>query len=481
MNGVKSLLRVRLNNFLEYMISVDAKNENLNSLKQLLRLENEEAETVLNASVLITSNPSDYSAHFLGERLKCLLKLAVENIITEPTGLAIPSLEVIIGSMSAQTGAPSIWVAISEDDIIINSEQTSKHQKNICIHKILLLSGACYTAARCIKELAGEDFIFPVQDKTIIKYSDIIGSEKLEVLNIPTVIGEAVLVGAGAIGNGFILGLSYFNVSGELIIVDPDSVSDGNLNRCVLFTEADVGKNKALQLSLAAQRMLPDLNIVGEVVTLNDLKKLRGIDLFKRLVVAVDSRRARRNIQFEIPGEVFDASTTGITEIVLHYHKQPLGGKACLGCIYHEEEQEAQHEQHIADSLGVSLTDMKELFISEDAAIKIKSKYHELDVGSLVDQSYDTLFKQLCGQGQLLNSVDRQVFAPLSFVSVIAGVYLAIEVIKRSHLEENYNYWRISPWFAPIPLLKTMKATSKDCSFCNTVINIETADELWGK
>lgn len=39
----------------------------------------------------------------------------------------------------------------------------------------------------------------------------------------------------------------------------------------------------------------------------------------KRLIVGVDSPRARRNLQTEVPGEVYDASTTGISEVVVHF------------------------------------------------------------------------------------------------------------------------------------------------------------------
>jgi len=41
----------------------------------------------------------------------------------------------------------------------------------------------------------------------------------------------------------------------------------------------------------------------------------------------------------EFPGEVFDASTTGISEVDLHFHKQPTTGP-CLGCVYPHTPQE---------------------------------------------------------------------------------------------------------------------------------------------
>jgi hypothetical protein len=44
-------------------------------------------------------------------------------------------------------------------------------------------------------------------------------------------------------------------------------------------------------------------------------------------------RRARRSIQADMPLEIFDASTTDVTAVAAHHHRQPTG-YACLSCIY---------------------------------------------------------------------------------------------------------------------------------------------------
>ncbi|MGH2173968.1 hypothetical protein ACQ1Z4_14780, partial [Enterococcus faecalis] len=74
--------------------------------------------------------------------------------------------------------------------------------------------------------------------------------------------------------------------------------------------------------------------------TFRDLLLKRG--RIRRVFVTVDSRPARRSIQTDMPLEIFDASTTDVTAVVAHNHRQPTG-YACLSCIYpHIPEEDAR-------------------------------------------------------------------------------------------------------------------------------------------
>jgi hypothetical protein len=147
------------------------------------------------------------------------------------------------------------------------------------------------------------------------------------------------------------VGLSTLDVHGELHICDPDSVSDGNLNRCWWFSADDLSELKADRLVLRAQPALPHLRLSPHSHTLHDTIKQLGETPIETLIVGVDSRRARRNLQNEMPHRVFDASTTGITEFVLHFNELP-SEDACMSCIYYEAADETGHEAHVADALG---------------------------------------------------------------------------------------------------------------------------------
>ena len=150
--------------------------------------------------------------------------------------------------------------------------------------------------------------------------------------------------------------------------------------------------------------------------------------LIEKLVIGVDSRRVRRSLQSALPGTVFDASTTDVTEVVLHFNRQPTES-ACLSCVYPENERERKHEENVAEALGLTIEEVRAGYISSPVAAKICTKYTDLRPDDLVGRAFDTVYKELCGVGKLKTVGGHQVLAPFSFVSVLAGAYLAVEFV----------------------------------------------------
>jgi hypothetical protein len=252
------------------------------------------------------------------------------------------------------------------------------------------------------------------------------------------------------------------------------------LNRCDFFEECDVGLKKAQVLSEKAQEFFPKLMLIPNPIRLDDAAKSVTTGRIDRLIVTVDSRRARRHLQLELPLEVYDASTTGISEIVLHFN-QLASESACLCCIYKQEPTELAHEAHIAETLGVALSSVvKERVSPKDSELIVK-KYPHLEASQLIGQAYDTLFKQLCGAGKLNTVADKQVLAPFAFVSALAGTLLALEVIRRrirQVIDEPFNYWRVSPWSSPVFKLRINRAVEPTCEFHSCAITMKVAKEI---
>lgn len=458
----------------------NAAQENIRTLAAAIGQDEHVAAQLLDKSIIISFDIQDQTGKQLATFLELLLTRTITQVITNPAEPVRGALEIVINSARPITECTKLWIDISSKWITI-SDRPLKTESITSVHSVLLLLGACYTAARAIKAIVGEG-LPPHSDPLIIDFEQLF--EKDFIFEKGIVLDNTYLAGAGAVGNGFLLALSQFDVSGELSIADPDFVDEGNLNRCVWFSEVDKGANKAERLAQLAQPHFPKLKLIPYASELQKVPARSSGAWLKRLIIGVDSRRVRRNLQNEIPGEVYDASTTDIREIVLHFNRQPLNGLACLSCIYFQDVNESAHEQHVADVLGVSVQEVQMNFVSNEAAKKICSRYSDYSPESIRGLAYDSLFKQLCGEGVLQTAEDRQVLAPFSFVSVLAGTYLAIELVRR--LQNNdaimgFNYWKASPWSNPVVQLRRIRSSRAECEFCGNLTLIRVAESIWSR
>jgi molybdopterin/thiamine biosynthesis adenylyltransferase len=307
------------------------------------------------------------------------------------------------------------------------------------------------------------------------KGSDLLGNQHLDFREWPAAgndwatevdIGTCQLAGAGAVGNAIVYALQFVPVRGQVDVIDPKNVNDGILNRCLWFDKEDIDHPKAEVLAHKAQLAIPGVKFIPYVSTLRDARE--AIGEYNCMLVGVDSRRARRNLQNEIPLEVFDASTTGVEEVVFH-HNHRFDGHACMGCIYFETEAERRFAHHVAETLNVSVTQVDEGYISLAAAQLICLRYTQLKPVDLVNKAYDSLFRELCATEKLITPEQKQVLAPFAFVSQLAGTILAIELyLRRLNPERSrsFNYWRANPWRGLVPELQQVKETNPTCEVC---------------
>jgi molybdopterin/thiamine biosynthesis adenylyltransferase len=442
----------------------EARLENALMLASVLSLKTEAADKALQFEVCVTAEVADATAMAIAYEFVTILRRTIRDVHLN-TLCKSAVMEVVIGRAAPQSPLPKLFLGMTSEEAVIGEAPTPwVFQGEPGVIAVLT---ACYLSAAVIRKVLGTEFPYggelPMRvsfGALGIDFSDL--GREIEV-------GELYLAGAGAIGNGLLWALRHLKLRGRLIIVDDDTVSSGNLNRQIWFTQEDIRKPKAEQLAMKAQSFMPALKLVPRRYRLQDLPERSEEPWLKRLIVGVDSRRARREIQKEFPGEVFDASTTDIREIVVHYHKQPTG-TACLSCIYESDDEEISREAHIAEHLGVSTEEVRTERITEAAADKIFARYPKLDRAGLVGFAYDSLFKRLCGEGELKSLEGRRVVAPFAFVSILAGTLLALEIVRRlgdGDHKRAFNYWRISPWYGPILRRQILRPKQPGCEFCS--------------
>ena len=457
-------------------LTQEARLENAMMLASVLGLGTEVADKALQFEVCIAAEPSDAAAISIAKELVAILSRTIRDVhLNAACETAV--VEIVIGAIRPRSALPKLFLGMTPKHAVIDEVPTPWTFQGE--PGILAVLTACYLSAAIMQKVFGSDFPYGGKFPLRISFAEL--GIDFSALDQQIDVGEMYLAGAGAIGNGLLWALRFIKTRGELIIADDDVVSPGNLNRQIWFTPEDIGKWKAEQLALKAQPYMPTLKLIPRRGRLQEIPERSEGPWLKRLIVGVDSRRARRELQKEFPGEVFDASTTDIREVVIHHNKQ-MTDSACLSCIYESDDEESSREAHIAEHLGVTVSEVRSERIAEDAADKILARYPKLDRGGLVGLAYDTLFKRLCGEGELKSLEGRRVAAPFAFVSILAGTLLALEIVR--HIGEgahkrDFNYWRVSPWHGPILRRQILRPKQPGCEFCAHETLIRVNRMLW--
>lgn len=460
------------------LLTPEARRENASMLASILGVALPDAEAALEFDVRISIAEDDANAAAAADELAAVLGRTVRTVHVNG-GSEAPAVEIVVGSAEHRTQADKLYLDIGTDQFTISDQPSTARCASV--HGLLRVLIACYASAATMQRVFGDRLPFSVPLPLRVSFAEL-GVSSAE-LGAPIDLGHAYLAGAGAIGNGFLWAARFLDLKGRLEIADDDKVSSGNLNRQIWFTKDDLGKPKAIRLANQAQSWFSDLKLEPRCERLQDLAEKSAGPWLEKLLVAVDSRRARRKLQNEFPGEVFDASTTDVREVVVHHHKQ-VTAYACLSCIYESDAAEANREAHIAEQLNVSVDEVRRERLSDDAARKIVERYPQLQRAEIVGLAYDTLFKQLCGANELKTLEGRQVIAPFAFVSVLAGTLLAVEVVRHLGRQDGQiddNYWRVSPWHPPLGRRRTCRPKQLECEFCGNGLLASVNSSLWGK
>ena len=445
----------------------NARQENARMLASILGIDEDEASECLDRTVLVTIGPD--AARLWVDEVLLLLSLTVG--VTQDPAVAVHG-ELVLGSADRRTSAACLWAAVNADEVVI-ADQPLRIPAGTP-HPFLCGIAACPVVAAAIRLAVPEISLPSPQVPIRFAFSQLGLPDNM--LTRRRDLSGSVLVGAGAVGHGVLRAMRHLPVHGTLAIVDPKKVGAGNFNRCTYLHADDLGEDKAAALAMRAASDFPDLVIEPCVEEFRDYCKRSGPPA--TAFVTVDSRRARRSIQSELPGRVLDASTTDIRAVVVHSHSQP-NPHACMSCIYAHVPEEHLRERAIADGLGIDIEVVKQGFISELAAAEIAKSHGTIQPGAIVGMAYDSLFKQLCAAQSLQTSDNRQVLAPFAFVSTLAGYLLVVEMLRSDAGMEESNYWVVDPWGAPIQRRRVLRPRKPDCEFCSRPEVDVAARELW--
>jgi len=260
-------------------------------------------------------------------------------------------------------------------------------------------------------------------------------SESLPPMNL----GEVAVAGLGAVGNPALWAWArHPGLSGEFHLIDPENIELSNLQRYCLAFHKDVGMGKA-QL---AKRELLNTKLSHRLwpCSLEHFAgNYGGIGKLPSICVSVDNVEGRRTAQALLPRLVVNG-WTGDSGLGVSWHRF-LGDVACLACLYQPKNISLSQTELAAQALGIPHEQVTMLWATEkrleEEGIKTIETHLGLPEGKLADWTgkrvQDVYSGVICGMvGLDLSGVGRVATVPLAHQSVLAGILMAAELVKRS-------------------------------------------------
>jgi hypothetical protein len=291
------------------------------------------------------------------------------------------------------------------------------------------------------------------------------------------VLTDVHLAGAGAIGNGALWALSRLPCRGELHIIDPEKVSDSNLQRYVMLVDGDQDKEKAGLSAgwLSGNKQLEVKPHLGDwashIASVPDYK----VDT---VLSAVDSADARIQIQASLPRVIFNGWTQK-SEAGVSRHPDFLGAMACLACLYiptgTSENEDAivlralklpndrptleQVRRRLQHSVPTEAAFLQQIATAANVPYEKFAAFENRPLRDLYVEG-------VCG-GQVMEfhkaAIKVRAEVPMGFQSVFSGLLLAAELARPSAFAQTITQVDLMSTFPERPSRMRLKTNAPPC------------------
>lgn len=250
------------------------------------------------------------------------------------------------------------------------------------------------------------------------------------------------IVGLGAVGNALVWVLSKLDtVTGSITLIDHETVELSNLQRYILTNQNSVDLDKTV---VAEEFLKRD----GLKISFQPGKRFgqyvaehRSDCVFDVIAVSVDNADDRVACQAVLPRVVLNAWTGDNGQLGASRHWFD-SDQACLACLYLSTSQQKSRLDQLTELTGLEKLKIIELITHQtpldDTILQeiFENKGYPIEAlgvfkGLTIEQFYS---KAVCG-GILLNFINQnetEALVPLAHQSVLAGVFLAADVVKEA-------------------------------------------------
>lgn len=306
-------------------------------------------------------------------------------------------------------------------------------------------AAACLAAAALFRRIFLIDWDQRLE--TDLRFS-VLAGERIQAstddLGLPAVLaGEAVLVGAGAIGHGALWALRRLPTNGRVHVVDPEQVELSNLQRYVL---AERRHEHATKVDVAAEldatvRLEPREGDLAGFLAANGYR-------WPAMLLALDSAQARVGAQASLPTWIANAWTQP-GDLGVSSHSAFGGDGACVACLYLPDGPLKNEDELVAEALGVpqQLMEVRTALHTGDPVARPLLNAIAAAVGQPIDallpfegRTIRELYVEgFCG-GTVIplgeagkpHAAAHDVHVPLAHQSALAGVLLAAALVRHS-------------------------------------------------
>lgn len=260
-------------------------------------------------------------------------------------------------------------------------------------------------------------------------------------------LGEAHLVGLGAIGNGAVWALARLPaLTGTLHLIDHEVVDLSNLQRYAMAAQADVDRAK---VEVAAALLAgTGLHVAPHRATWAEYLAARDDWRLDRVAVALDTARDRVAVQAALPRWIVNAWTQeGDLGVSRHGFTD---GKPCLACLYLPADAVKDEDDRIAEELGMpeAQPEVRRMLQTSEpvpaafveriaAALGVPAEPLRPFAGQPLRSFYQHavcggIVFQLTDGGQPVGAT-----VPMAFQSALAGVMLAADLVRHARGEPD--------------------------------------------
>lgn len=351
---------------------------------------------------------------------------------------SVPSVEVVIGEERPKTGRlPRIFVGSQNGTAYVATTEPCPIGGSR--NPLGPGAAACLGAANLFRLVFQSDR--SLLDKRAC-LSTLVGANKR--VPVSGDLGEIVLVGAGAIGNGTAWALSHLEMSGTLHLVDHETIELGNLQRYALAERDDEYRSK---VEVLKRYFRSGIDAVPHGSRLDEFVAGHG-HRWEKMLLALDSARDRRAAQASLPRWVANAWTQP-GDLGVSVHDFVHG--ACVYCLYLPDHALENEDQILASAFGTpdQLIEIRTLLHNgagaSRALLEAIAGARQIPIEKLLPfegRPVRSLYVEgFCGGAAIplggLGAPRQEVHVPLPHQSALAGILLAAACIERATVPQS--------------------------------------------